>query len=225
MEKQKNGKKKSNILLWLLWWTKNWPVKQQAWKRPEWRWKDYAKIHVTFNHNCVYRENYATVKMSMGRIFVSVFTSESRCGICMRGFPDTRIITLLTQLMPYNRCNCGRASYNVIVKVQSILQCPQFPQSFIAFACITRALWNPFLWWLLSVSILVTFVIRLFALSVRSRLSAGRYGFHSPDRSDRLWKPTRPLLQRLPGGVTAEGKAVEPEAVHSFPSKAEVKNY
>ena len=92
--------------------------------------------------------------MSMGRMLVSVFTSESRGGICMSGFPDARIISLFTQLMPYNRRNCGRASFGVTVKVQSIPQCPQFPQLFLAFECITRALWNSLLWWLLSVFLL-----------------------------------------------------------------------
>lgn len=161
--------------------------------------------------------------MSMGRIFVSVFTSESRGGICMRGFPDTRIITL-TQLMPYNCCNCGTASFSVTVKVQSTLQCPRFPvvpcirvynQGALKLVAVVTA-----------VIILVTIVIRLFALSVWSRLSAWRSGFHSSDRSDRLWEPTRPLLQRVPpGGVSAEGEAVQPEVDHSLLSKAEVNNY
>jgi hypothetical protein len=40
--------------------------------------KRLRQIHVIFNRICVYRENYATVKTPMGRIFVCVHQPIAR---------------------------------------------------------------------------------------------------------------------------------------------------
>jgi len=188
-----------------------------------------ARIHVTFKHNCVYRENYAMVKMSMGRIFVSVLASESRGGICVRALPDTRIIyytpksvdaiQLLQLWESVVRRDCKGAIHTRVPTVSTIVPCIQmYKPGRSEPRCCGDCFLSVFL---------------LLSLFDSSPSQYGT-GYQMDDLVSILQ-----IVQtdsegpgclffngyRGGGGVSAKGRAVETEADNSLPSKAEVKNY